>query len=909
MTCTPRQRKGAGFAALISSTLLATTLLSPTIPILGNMFFPEMAIALNTNEKNKTNNKQVASASPFAGSDSGALNAVNKDGKTLGQCPLAHTDVQTEISGYIAKVTVKQKFQNKFKENIEAVYTFPLSEKGAVNSMTMKIGDRIIKGDIKKKQEAKEIYENAKNAGQTAALLDQERPNIFTQSVANIKPGQDIDITITYVELLSYESGKYTFAFPTVVGPRFNPGTSTGKSGTGWANDTNQVPDASRITPPVTPKGTRSGHDISISVNIDAGVPINNISSKLHQVAVNKPNSNRAHITLSDQATIPNKDFVLTYDVASDQLKSGYLTHADGKEGYVNIMILPPKRVTPQTAQPKEMVFLIDCSGSQSGAPLEKAKETLKYIVEHMNPNDTFQILSFNNGVTKLFDKPKTVSPVLKIQALAFINGLHANGGTWMGPAVEEACKIPSDQHRLRIVTFMTDGYVGNDMEILGMIRRLRGLSRWFSFGTGNSVNRYLIDGMAKEGGGEADYVLLNTSGEEVGKKFYNRISSPVLTDVKVSFDGVEVDDVFPKTVSDVWAEKPLYITGHYTKAGKGTATITGYSGGKPYLQKLAITLPLSQPQNDSIGSIWARSKVDWLMSHDLEAAQRGQINKELEDEIVKVALKHHILTQYTSFVAVEEKTEKTKSGKIKTVTVPVEMPDGVSYEGVFGEQQAGAMSTDKLRKVKRYAGKSQSYAGSSGNGGSYSLSGSCARGGGAGKMYATAPCPMPTVANGPTSSPTLYKAPRQLQVVDEKPTVKDYRKQNTRLASTQAKEESMSNLGQSTVAENELKKADMDSGIAGGKASATKPNAAQLAKLDAKLKNLIQDAQKQNESVLVKIKVSKLTEAIVKQLNKLGFTLTAKDFKTNTLEGKVEIAKLAGLLKLKEILKIEKTL
>lgn len=667
--------------------LINTTLLSLFSAASPAFFLPVQAATLSPAEA-KTGDAQAQSAG------AGSLLAMTSAGKPVGQCALKHTSVSTKISGYVAKVTVKQSFTNPYKDKIEAIYTFPLSESGAVDSMTMKVGNRTIKGSIKKREEAKQIYENAKAQGHVASLLDQERTNIFTQSVANIEPGANIDITITYVELLKYDAGKFSYTFPTVVGPRFIPGDATGKEGTGWAPDTTTVPDASKITPPVTPANTRAGHDISIDVDVDAGVPIQNISSKLHEINVTKVGSDEAKVSLKDKETIPNKDFVLSWDVAGDALKSGYLTYRDSKNesGYFTLMLLPPKRVTVDKIAPKEMIFLIDCSGSQRGAPLDKAKETLRYIVDHMNPQDSFQIIAFSQQQKLLFEnKAQQVTGAAKIQANKFIDELQANGGTWMGPAVEKACSIPADSHKLRIVTFMTDGYVGNDLEILGLIKKNRSTSRWFSFGTGNSVNHMLVDGIAAEGGGEADYVLLNTSGAEVGKKFYDRISSPVLTDVSVDFGKLEVKEVFPKDVSDVWAEKPLYIKGKYLKPGAGTITLKGFSAGKPYTQTLAVNFPEINHNNEVLGSIWARAKVDRLQSEDYKGAQSGNMNKEIKDEIIQTALEHHIMTNYTSFVAVEEKTV-TKDGVMHTVTVPVELPDGVSREGVFGEPTPAPM-------------------------------------------------------------------------------------------------------------------------------------------------------------------------------------------------------------------------
>lgn len=618
----------------------------------------------------------------FQGEDSGALKAVSTNGKVLGKCPLRHTTVSACISGYVARVTVTQVFENAFDKNIEAVYTFPLSSSAAVDEMFMKIDERIIHGTIKTREESHRIYEQAKQSGRLASLLDQERPNIFTQSVANIPAHKAVEVSLNYVEFLPYDSGSFTFAFPTVVGPRFIPGQTAGKQGTGWAQDTRAVPDASRITPYVLPKGTRAGHDISIDVTIDAGVPLQQIESKLHEVTMQRSGPSNALISLKDKDTIPNKDFVLSWRVASDQLHSGCLTYRNpstkDRSGYFTLMLLPPQKVSPAKVAPKEMIFLIDQSGSQSGMPLEKAKESMYYILDHMNPQDTFQVIAFSDDALLLFDSPRQASSEMKAKAHAFISKLNANGGTWMASAVEKACSIPADAHRLRIVTFMTDGYVGNDFEILGMIRKLRGKSRWFPFGTGNGVNRMLIDGIAKEGGGEADYVLLNSSGEEVGKKFYDRIATPVLTDVKMDFGGLAVKEVFPKDVSDVWAEKPLYVQGRYTKPGEGTVTLSGYAAGKPYEQRLHVIFPEDNRANAVLSSIWARTKVDQLMGQDWLGAQQGSMNKTLKDEIVKIALEHHLMTQYTSFVAVDE-TPVGKGTPHRQIIIPVEIPDGVS--------------------------------------------------------------------------------------------------------------------------------------------------------------------------------------------------------------------------------------
>jgi Ca-activated chloride channel homolog len=618
----------------------------------------------------------------------GTLTVIEPDGKPAAGCPLEHTSVKAEVSGFLSRVSVTQTFHNPSKEKIEAIYTFPLPGDAAVDEMLIRVRDRVVRGEIKRREEARRIYEQARDRGQVASLLDQERPNIFTQSVANIPPGEKVEITIKYVEMLPYDDGAFKFVFPMVVGPRFIPGDPVAKQGTGWSPDTDRVPDASRITPNVTPEGVRAGHDIDLSVSIDAGVPILDVKSSLHEVDVTQETKNRATISLKNKKEIPNRDFVLKYLVAGDEIRSGVLTHKDGKQGYVSLIMIPPKRVRPEQVAPKEMIFVIDRSGSQHGKPLDKAKETMKYVIEHMNPDDTFNVIDFGNTANMLFSEPKKNTPEYRAKAIRHIESLDARGGTWMGPAVELVCKQPAPENRLRIVTFMTDGYVGNDFEIISLVQRLRGNSRWFPFGAGNSVNRFLLDNMARVGGGEADYVLLNSSGEEVGKKFYQRIASPVLTDISLTLQGISLEAVYPEAISDLWDRKPLIFKARYSSSGKGTVTIKGFSGGKEYKQVLDVALPEEEAMNGSLASLWARAKVDDLMGRDLLGVQRGKPKQEIVDEIVRVALEHRIMTQFTSFVAVEE-TVVTIGGKLTTIAVPVEMPDGVSRERIFGDAKA----------------------------------------------------------------------------------------------------------------------------------------------------------------------------------------------------------------------------
>lgn len=634
----------------------------------------------------------------------GTLQIINKDGKALSSCPLKHTDVKAEISGSIARVTVKQQFQNPVKEKIEAVYIFPLPNRAAVDNMVMKIGTRTIKGDIKKREEARKIYEDAKRQGHVASLLEQERPNIFTQSVANIMPGENIDIEISYVEYLNYQDGLYEFVFPMVVGPRYIPGKPSGQAqGTGWAEDTSKVPDASRITPQVTPKGTRAGHDISVKVTVDAGVPVSKVRSVLHKVTtVHQDGSSRAVVTLDQSDAIPNKDFILQYETAGNDMQDALLYHTKkGEGGFFSLILQPPLKPKASQITPKEMIFVIDTSGSQMGWPVEKAKETMKYCIENMNDGDTFNLMAFSNNVNKLFESSMPNTKENREKALDFLAHRLGSGGTEMLPAILAALTPAENPKLLRIVTFMTDGYVGNDMEIVNAVKKNIGNARLFSFGVGNSVNRYLLDKMAEMGRGEVEYVTLNRHGDEVAEAFQRKIGTPLLTDISIDWANLPVKDVYPKSHPDLFSGKPLIITGRYSGDGRGTVTLNGKVAGSPYSRKIEVSLPQNEPKHDVLASLWARTKIEDLMDQDLTGIQNGTPDPEIKKAITDLGLAFRLMTQYTSFVAVEEKIV-TEGGVPKTIAVPVEMPDGVSYEGVFGETES---SKDKSRSGSGYAG------------------------------------------------------------------------------------------------------------------------------------------------------------------------------------------------------------
>jgi len=631
----------------------------------------------------------------------GALRTTDRDGKIL-ELPLKHTSVNAEISGFIGYVEVTQYYENPFDEPIEAIYVFPLPQNSAVNDMAMKIGKRTIRGIVKKREEARQIYEAAKAAGKTAGLLEQERPTIFSQSLANILPGDKIEIMIRYNQDLTYDNGQYEFVFPMVVGPRYIPGDSVGKSGPGWAPDTDRVPDASKITPPVLKPEQRSGHDIDLVVNLDAGVPIQTLVSPSHQIRIKKDGKSKAEIKIESNDTIPNKDFILRYHVLGVKPEIAILTHSGDLGKYFMMMIQPKAEFKMNEITPKEMIFVVDCSGSMKGDPIAKAREAMRRCIEGMNPDDTFQIIRFSMSAVGFSPKPVPNSPENVKRGLKFINEMHGQGGTEMLTGIKAALDTPADPQRMRIVFFMTDGYIGNETEILAAIEKRLGSTRLFSFGVGSSVNRYLLNRMAEIGRGTVQYVRPDEDTEKAVTKFYNRISKPYLTNIQINWKNLSVLDVYPQRIPDLFAAQPIIIHGRYQNSGKATILLKGEVAGKTYEMPISAHFPEKQLEHAALATLWARTRIKDLMAQ----MYRGE-KQEIIEQVTDLAIQYKLMSKYTSFVAVEEQV-RNEGGKLKKVLVPVEIPDGVSYEGIFGEAEAASYGmTGAKGAMKAYAAPS----------------------------------------------------------------------------------------------------------------------------------------------------------------------------------------------------------
>lgn len=602
--------------------------------------------------------------------------------------PLEHTHVSAELNGAIAEVEVTQTYSNGHSEPIEAVYVFPLPENSAVNFMQMVIGDRKITAKIDERGRARRTYERAKRAGHTAALLEQERPNVFTQSVANIAPGEKIDVVVRYVQDLSYDRGQYEFVFPMVVGPRYMPGELTGqKRGTGMHPDTTRVVDASRVSPPYVGKGVRSGHDISIEVAAHAGRPIERYRVVTHEVVARKPADGSLKLTLAEKDSVPNRDFVMRYSVAEPTpLGTLYLDNPDGA-GYFSLVVEPPLLNVEALVGRRELVFVVDVSGSMDGVPLAHCRRAMRAALGKMRPVDTFNIITFAGRSAKAFERPVPANRTNVGRALRIVDGLSAGGGTEMASAIDAALGDDVEPGRHRYVFFMTDGYVGNEAEIIEKSRRfVRGMqqrgqrARVFGFGVGSSPNRHLLGGLSVAGDGIAVYASTREDPERAVNQFYHYVDRAVLTNLRIDWAGLDVRDVSPRELPDLFASHPMILHGRYQGKPGAAMSVQGVAGERTLSIPVAVQVARTRGEpSQALGALWARAKVD-----DLSEALRTGERSRARERITELGLAHNLVTPFTSFVAVDE-SRRVGSGAPRRVLQPGERPEDVNLEAAGG--------------------------------------------------------------------------------------------------------------------------------------------------------------------------------------------------------------------------------
>jgi Ca-activated chloride channel homolog len=603
-------------------------------------------------------------------SDPPRLTGKSGDGAPI-EFALAHTSVYARVSGNIAQVEVQQLYQNPTSNRLEAIYAFPLPENAAVTDMLFRIKNRVVRSEVRRRAEAKAEYERAKQEGKTAALTEQERPNLFTQSVANIPPGESVEVILRYTNEIAFDDGRYTFHFPTTIGPRYIPASG--------------VADANRVTPPVIAPGMRSAHDIEIAVELMPGAAFADTASRSHRI-VTATDGDKRLVTLAPEDTIPNKDFILAWRPASQEPDARLLTQADADGRYMMLFVQPPSTVTHNQVRPKQMVFLIDKSGSMMGQPIEAAKRVIMMALRNMGRDDTFQLVAFDSATVTMSDDALPNTPANLRQAESWLSSLSGAGGTEMLSGIRTALDLPTDPKRLRMVVFCTDGFIGNEQQIIEHIEKERNGARVFGFGIGTSVNRYLIEGVARAGRGAAEYVRLQDPVDDTVARLYKRLDRPVLTDLEVSFDGIVASDLLPQRLPDLFAGQPLVIVGKSQGApsAKGGVTLKGRLGDQPWTRHIPLAIAGDQ-RGSVLGTLWARRRIDDLSSRQ----QWGEPSKDVQEEIIALALRRKLITQYTSFVAVEKQVSVDTRIPLDTLLVGNELPEGVAFQGIFGEGSA----------------------------------------------------------------------------------------------------------------------------------------------------------------------------------------------------------------------------
>ncbi|HET6581936.1 MAG TPA: VIT domain-containing protein [Nannocystaceae bacterium] len=611
----------------------------------------------------------------------GALMTTHR-GQIVGM-PLADTTFATTVTGTIAATTVTQTFVNSFERPIEAVYTFPLPHDGAVDRYAFRFAGKEIRGMLKRRAEAVADYEKAKQLGKTAALLEQERPNIFTQSLANLPPGATIEVEIHVVQPLAPTHGRYELALPTVVAPRFVPGRPQGHAGTGMVADTDRVADASRITPPVVPHGRRTCGDLHVEVAFDPGLPVGRIRSEAHRIRTSTV-GDATTVELDEEFALLNRDFVLSWERGDAQPRAMMLTEQVGDERFFSLTIEPPDLVAPKDTPARELVFVLDASGSMSGEPIALAKTTMVRFLKGMRPGDAFQVVRFSDEASGLGEALVPASDANVAKAIAYVEGLDTEGGTVMTAGIEAALGFPHDEKRVRFVVFLTDGFIGNEADVLNLVDIQMGEARLFSIGIGSSVNRYLLDAMARVGRGDVAYANLAEDPAPIVDRLYSQLDRPAITDVVVDFGGTQVDDLVPARIPDLLVDRPVAVFGRLESAIRGDVLVHGRRGGKPVTLRVPVR-KLVQKEASGLASTWARQRIAELLLDSDYLRGRGRAARRIETSVIDLSLKHQVLTELTAFVAVDSVKHIDGKASATTVVQGVDLAEGMAHESVWG--------------------------------------------------------------------------------------------------------------------------------------------------------------------------------------------------------------------------------
>jgi Ca-activated chloride channel family protein len=573
--------------------------------------------------------------------------------------PLKKTSTRVKLNGYMARVVVTQLYRNQGTQPINATYIFPGSTRAAVNGMTMTIGERRIVAKIKEKQEAKKKFEKAKKEGKSASLLSQKRPNVFSMEVANVMPGDEVQVELSYSEILSAEDGVYEFVYPAVVGPRYGGDAPHTSAETAWIGNPYFAEDAADPT------------GFELTIDMRSPLPINSMHSPSHEIDAQWQSRTSAKISLPVGGHEGNRDFILRYRLRDERILTGLTRFETDGENYFLLVSEPPSRVLPQQVPSRDYFFVIDVSGSMHGFPLDTAKQLMENLLKNLKPGDRFNVLLFAGGSKVLSPQPLPATPANISRARAMLMNQSGGGGTELYPALQRVFDMDSDHSTSRNIVLITDGYISAEDRVFQLIDRNLHRNNLFAFGIGSSVNRFLIEGVAKAGRAEAFVVTNQHEASRQARRFNDYISAPALTNIRLEAEGVELYDLEPARIPDMLAQRPVMVMGKYRNATDSARLILTGVGGQGE-QQWPFRLQDAIAGDNNLPQLWARKRLERLYVIPDEDKQV------LKEKILNLGLKYSLLTRHTSFVAIDE-TVRNPSKKAEDVKQPLPFPQGVS--------------------------------------------------------------------------------------------------------------------------------------------------------------------------------------------------------------------------------------
>jgi len=629
----------------------------------------------------------VLLAAPAAESSEGPTPSQMQSGSLLlrlangySTATLLNTDVEMTVSGLVARVAVRQEFRNTSADWVEGIYVFPLPDKAAVDRMRLHIGDRFIEGEIQEKEHAKKTYEAARSAGKKASLVEQQRANLFTTSVANVAPGELVVVEIEYLEDIRFEDGQFSVRFPLTLTPRYIPGSPLpDRMGSGWSPDTDRVPDASAITPPQV--RSTSAHRLSLTATVNSGMPLQIIASRYHPVSVSEDRDIYT-VSMRDSSVTMDHDFELVWQPvpsASPRAMS-FKENVDGKPYYF-LMVMPPDPVqVPAATMPRETIFIIDTSGSMHGVSIQQAKEAVRRALKGLKAGDRFNVIEFNSSTSALYPESRAVSAPTLADADRFVSSLTANGGTEMRPALSLALDSPASETHLRQVVFVTDGSVGNEDELFSLIENRRGKARLFTVGIGSAPNSWFMRKAAEAGRGTYTYISALHEVQEKMDRLFRKLEQPQVTDIEVQWPGGAIVDSFPAAVPDLYLGQPVTVKAAASNPFRvgDHVRVSGNSIGGGWTADLPLSI---SPESPGVAALWARARIGEL----LDAERRHAEPDEIRAAIVDTALTHHLVSKYTSLVAVDKTPVRPADDPLMREQVPNLVPYGQTLGAAMG--------------------------------------------------------------------------------------------------------------------------------------------------------------------------------------------------------------------------------